>query len=232
LRRISDKPGVPTFGGSGHKLAAMQGKQLHSALLWTAALCLTAAPALAQYKVVQPDGSVTYTDRPVANGTARITQLGARTPTAAAAATAADSGLPPDLRLVAQRYPVTLFTASDCQPCEAGRRLLQQRGVPYSEKRIINDDDLLALERLAGGRTLPAVTIGAQPLRGFSAEDWTSYLDSAGYPAQSKLPRGWKLAEPTPLAERAPPPPQPPPRALPSSPPTTPPPVKPGGIRF
>jgi glutaredoxin len=185
------------------------------------------APALAQYKVVQPDGSVTYTDRPVATGTARVTQLGARTPTPGAAAAAAASGLPPDLRLVAQRYPVTLFTATDCLPCDAGRKLLRDRGVPYSEKRIINDDDLAALERQVGGRTVPAI---AQPLRGFSAEDWTSYLDSAGYPAQNKLPRDWKLAEPTPLAERAPPPaPRPEaPRVLPS----TPAPVKPPGIRF
>jgi glutaredoxin len=204
-------------------------QQSRKALLWAPALCLAIAPALAQYKVVQPDGSVTYTDRPVATGTARITQLGTRTPTPAAAAAAAESSLPPDLRAVAQRYPVTLFTASDCQPCDSGRKLLQQRGVPYTEKRVINDDDLVALERLAGGRTVPAITIGAQPLRGFSAQDWTSYLDSAGYPAQSKLPRGWKLAEPTPLAERAPPPPRvDAPRVLP----TTPPPTQPGGIRF
>ena len=34
--------------------------------------------------------------------------------------------------------------------------------------------------RLSGGRMVPALTIGAQALRGFSQQDWSSYLDAAG----------------------------------------------------
>jgi hypothetical protein len=55
--------------------------------------------------------------------------------------------------------------------------------VPYAEKRIVTDEDTAALERLVGGRSVPALTIGAQPLRGFSATDWGAFLDAAGYPA-------------------------------------------------
>ncbi len=190
-------------------------------------------PAHAQYKVVQPDGTVTYTDRPPTASNARITPLRSGKPPVDAPA----SGLPPELRLTAQRHPVTLYTAADCPPCDAARRLLQQRGVPYAEKRVASDDDIQALERLVGSRVVPSVTIGAQPLRGFAESDWTDFLDSAGYPRESKLPRGWKQAEVTPLTERIAPRPTaaaPAPRAnaTPAEAPATPPPPPSGTIRF
>jgi glutaredoxin len=106
------------------------------------------------------------------------------------------------LRLSLQRYPVTLYATNECAPCDNGRRLLQARGIPYTERRIVSEEDALALERAVGGRTVPALTIGAQPLRGFSDTDWTAYLDAAGYPRESKLPRNWQTPAPTPMVER------------------------------
>ena len=168
-------------------------------------LLLSCTCALAQYKVVRPDGSITYTDRPpIDAANVRITPLGGRAVQAVAAPT--ESGLPIELRQAAQRYPVTLYATSECAPCDSGRRLLQQRGVPFSERRVSSDEDALALERLVGGRTVPALTIGAQQLRGFSETDWAAYLDAAGYPRESKLPRNWISAAPTPLVDRTPPP--------------------------
>jgi len=187
-----------------------------------------AAPAWAMYKVVLPDGSVTYTDRPPAGSTARITSFGkGSTPTGQP-----DVALPLDLRQATQRYPVVLYTSADCTPCDNGRRFLAQRGVPYTERRILTEEDALVLERLSGGRTVPSLTIGAQPVRGLSETDWTAYLDAAGYPRESRLPRGWQPAPPTPLAERVPVP------ALPSRPAQAPAdtsalePTSPGGVRF
>ncbi len=163
------------------------------------ALLVWAAAAQAQYKVVLPDGSITYTDRPPIASNARITSMarvGNRNPPA-------DPGLPLELRTAVQRNPVTLYTSPDCQPCDAGRKLLQARGVPYSEKRVVTEDDAAALERLVGGRSIPALMIGAQPLRGLSETDWAAYLDVAGYPRDNKLPRGWQPPEVTALVERA-----------------------------
>lgn len=166
-----------------------------------AATVLTAAalPALALYKVVQPDGSVTYTDRPPTTGNGRVITLNRD-----AAPVASEVVLPLDLRQAAQRYPVTLYTSTDCAPCDSARRLLQQRGVPYSERLISSEEDAAALERAVGGRTVPALTIGAQPLRGLSESDWTAFLDAAGYPRESRLPRGWEPPAPTPLVARMP----------------------------
>jgi glutaredoxin len=112
--------------------------------------------------------------------------------------------LPLELRQLAARFPVTLYTAADCAPCDAGRQLLQRRGVPYSERTVASDDDAAALERLVGGRSVPALTIGAQALRGLSQAEWTSYLDAAGYPRESRLPRGWTAPPPMPLVQRTP----------------------------
>jgi len=197
-------------------------------LLLMASLAALAGPATAQYKVVGQDGSVTYTDRPPTASNAKVTTLSRR----GDAPATADAALPFELRQVASRFPVTLFTSADCPPCDTARQFLQQRGVPYTERRVANEDDAAALERAVGGRTVPSATIGSQPLRGLSQTDWTIYLDAAGYPRESRLPRNWQAPTPTPLVERGvppvarntPPPPQP------DAP--TPAPASEGGIKF
>jgi hypothetical protein len=179
-------------------------------------LCVLAClPALAQFKVVAPDGSVTYTDRQPVAPNAKVTALGreaqaqqaaqaaAPRPGATAAAPLVDPTWPAELRQVATRYPVVLFTTADCAPCDSGRVLLQQRGVPFTERRIVTEEDAVALERTVGGRMLPALTVGAQAMRGLTQAEWTGYLDAAGYPKESRLPRNWQPPAATPLTERA-----------------------------
>ena len=167
-------------------------------------LALAALPAfsaLAQYKVVRPDGSVTYTDRPPIDSTLRVTAMGRNA--AQQQAAGGDVSLPLELRQPVSRYPVTLYTAADCPPCDSGRKLLQQRGIPYNERRVSTEEDALALDRAVGGRTVPALNVGPQPLRGYSENDWTAILDAAGYPRESKLPRNWPVPVATPLVEKA-----------------------------
>ncbi len=164
-------------------------------------LCLAATAALAQYKVVGPDGRVTYTDRPPADSAARVTPMGQ----AGSAESAPANALPLELQRIVQRYPVTLYASAECTPCDAGRQLLQQRGIPYTERTVGgSSDDVAALERATGARSLPALTIGAQALPGFAPAQWSSYLDAAGYPRESRLPRGWAAPAATPLVERKP----------------------------
>lgn len=194
---------------------------------WILAACAAAAlPAAAQYKVVGPDGRVTYTDRPPSDASARVTPMRRDGVIDAPAADA----LPPDLRRIAEKYPVTLYASADCAPCDDARRLLQQRGVPYTEKRVVTEDDAAALQALFGGRTVPSLTIGAQALRGLAAAEWNAYLDAAGYPRESRLPRGWQAASAPMTAARPAEAPAPARPALPPPPPAPPPAV--GGIRF
>ena len=179
----------PTLATVSHTLPAM------AALL----AALTALPSQAQYKVVGPDGKVTYTDRQPTTAEGKVSSLGAR----GVAPAATDSNLPFELRQPVARYPVTLYVSGgNCEPCEAARQLLRQRGVPFAEKQILSAEDSEALERMTGGRDVPALSIGAQTLRGLAASVWGSYLDAAGYPRESRLPTAYQNPAPTPLTER------------------------------
>lgn len=163
------------------------------------ALAALPGPAQAQFKVVGPDGRTTYTDRPPADATPGRVQALRRD----GAPAAVDAALPAELRPLAARFPVTLYTGADCPPCEAARKLLQQRGIPYSERTASSEDDVAALLRLTGGRTVPALSVGSQALRGLLESDWHATLDLAGYPRESRLPRGWQPLPPAPLVARA-----------------------------
>jgi glutaredoxin len=158
-----------------------------------------ALPAAALYKVVGPDGRITYTDRPPSDSAARVTPLNRD---GVNEVPPPQDTLPQELRLATTRFPVTLYSTADCPPCDAARQLLVQRGVPFTEKLVVSEDDAAAMERLLGARTVPSLTIGSQALRGLSQADWTSYLDAAGYPRESKLPSTWQAPAATPLVLR------------------------------
>lgn len=191
---------------------------------------LAALPAAAQYKVIGADGKVTYTDRAPATTEGRLVPIGPK-----AAAPAPEPELPFELRQVASRYPVTLYVSSGaCEPCEAGRTLLRQRGIPYAEKQVLSAEDGEALEKLSGSRDVPTLTIGSQIVRGMTAELWTSYLDAAGYPRESKLPPSYQQRAATPVVERreAAAAPRPAARPAPETPQIDRTPASSGGIRF
>ncbi|HMM85130.1 MAG: glutaredoxin family protein [Gammaproteobacteria bacterium] len=163
--------------------------------LW---LACAAAPAAAQalYKLVAPDGAVTYTDRPPAGGNLRVESLG-RTEGGAGS-----PALPQALREAAARFPVVLYTLPDCAPCDRGRDLLRSRGVPHEERRADPAADRDAWLRAVGSLDAPALTVGAQALRGFAAEEWNATLDLAGYPRTSRLPANYAPPEVQPLVAR------------------------------
>lgn len=199
-------------------------------------LGLVSVSALAQgvYRIVGPDGRVSYSDQPPPAANARAVPAGSP-----AAASAANVPLPFELRQVAGRYPVVLYTSAECAPCNSGRNLLNARGIPYSEKTITTNEDAEALKRLSGQASLPFLTIGSQQIKGYSDNEWTQFLDAAGYPKQSALPTSYQRAPATPLVvlqapavtpTRTPAPLQPADAgaAAPVAPPVT----NPAGIRF
>lgn len=194
---------------------------------------LAASPALqAQYKVVGPDGRVTYTDRPAPSAQAQPLRLGNSDGPAPV------DTLPFELRAPAARFPVTLYTTTACNPCDQARSYLRQRGIPLREKTITSPADTKAWEPLGLGSELPVVRIGQQVHRGFQQSVWATDLDLAGYPAISRLPAGYRAWEATPLAgvplpETPAPPPAPTDRPRIETPPA-PPPTDPAppGFRF
>jgi len=203
------------------------------AVALTLALLSLAGQVSAQgvYRIVGPDGRVSFSDQPPA------AQAPAVAPAAGASGTASVA-LPYELRQASNRYPVTFYSASDCAPCNAGRHLLNSRGIPYTDKTVTSQADSEALKRLAGEAALPLLTIGSQRLKGFSEPEWTQYLDAAGYPKQSVLPSGYRRPLPSPLVAVQAPAAKPAPESAaaptraPAEVPVTPPVSNPAGIRF
>lgn len=169
-----------------------------AALTACAAGALLASVAHAQpvYRIVGPDGKVSFSDR-APDDKAKIVNQGA-------AGAASGGQLPYALGQIAQRFPVTLYTSNDCSPCTSARNLLINRGVPFTERTITSNEDIDALKQLSGVASLPFGTIGGQQLKGFSDSEWSQYLDAAGYPAQSQLPPSYRRPAPTPLVAAKP----------------------------
>ena len=173
-----------------------------SAIVLPAALglCLWAAsPAWAIYKIVGPDGSVTFSDVPPS------TVQGKSVQSLAAGGSAISQnkfeGFPSALREAARKYPVTLYTAPQCDACDAARAFLQQRGIPFVEKTITSNADIKAYKALSGGSDrLPFIAIGGAKLpAGFSSSNWGIALDAAGYPKTNVLPRIYVNPQPAAL---------------------------------
>lgn len=178
-------------------------KNLLSLPMLAPVLVLLAASAGAQaqtvYRIVGPDGKVTFSDRAPDNAS----KATATTTNPATGAVNSTAGLPPALSRVAQRFPVTLYTGSDCAPCLSARSMLLSRGIPFTERTVSTNEDLEALRKLSGDTSLPYGTIGAQRMVGFQDAEWTQYLDVAGYPKASQLSAGYQRPPATPLAAAA-----------------------------
>jgi glutaredoxin len=203
------------------------------AVAFALAALACSAGAQAVYRIVGPDGKVTFADKPPASPGARADAT-AVTPLGGTAG--GNANLPFELRQVAVRYPVTLYTGTDCMPCGSARAYLASRGVPFTEKTVSTNEDIAALQRLSGSNSLPFLTVGGQQIKGYSDSEWGQYLTAAGYPATSQLPASYRQPAATPLVATAVPKPAAAPAAATQASPTvaqpTPPGSNPAGIQF
>ena len=167
-------------------------------ILAAATLCGATFGVQAQtvYRIVGPDGKVTFSDKPPASaeqGKIAGTGVGANV------SAGGNGALPFELRKVVAKYPVTLYTTQPCPPCDAGRAMLTSRGIPFTERTVTTAEDSAYLQRLMGDSSLPALSVGSQRIKGFSSVEWSEYLDAADYPKASILSAGYKNTPPSPL---------------------------------
>ena len=182
------------------KLPMTRGGHFRLALIGIGALLAVGSlGAQTVYRIVGADGRVTFSDKPPLNPDSKVTSGSAAT----APASGGGEGLPFELRRVASQFPVTLYSTNSCPPCDQGRQLLRQRGVPFTEKTVTTALDGQALEKISGSTSLPFLTIGGQQIPGYADSEWTQYLNAAGYPESSRLPANYVAPAATPLVPLA-----------------------------
>lgn len=138
-------------------------------------LAITGAQAQT-YRWTDTNGHTVISDTPPGGKPKSVAKSGDK-------ATASD-GLPFATKQAMDKYPVTLYTAPDCiSECKQARDLLNNRGVPYTEKNIQTPEDLAELKALVGEAFVPTIKLGStQKMRGFEASSYDNLLDIAGYP--------------------------------------------------
>ena len=159
---------------------------------------LTAGTAMAQYRWVDENGRVHYTDTPPPP-TARDTQK----KNLKANAVGAQENF--DLTQAMKSSPVTLYSHPDCKDaCQMAREVLNKRGIPFSEVSATDDAKLGELRRVSGASKVPVLVVGRQVETSVSAQAYNQALDLAGYPKAGAL-RPRSQAAPPPPASPAPP---------------------------
>jgi len=158
-------------------------------------LIALSTPALAQqYRWVDKDGRVQYTDTPPPASAKDIRKA------APASEKAAPAAVPYELARAQKDFPVTLYSAPNCKEgCTAVRDALNKRGVSFKEIQVWDAASNEELKRVSGGTGVPVTLVGRSMHRGFEQEQFDALLDSAGYPKTGVL---------TPKSQKAPPPPE------------------------
>jgi glutaredoxin len=128
------------------------------------------------YRSIDKDGKVHYGDSPLQDSE-DVTQLKlGNEPTP-------DENLPYETLRAKQNFPVTLYTFSDCgSACQQARDLLNKRGIPFTEKSLVTQEEMDAFRKDSGNSMLPSATIGKTWVKGFLADQWNQELDFSGYP--------------------------------------------------
>ena len=164
----------------------------------TAALLAVAWPTYAQYRWTDPNGRVNYGDAPPADAR-NVGRVDGRGKVEGVDPT---GGVPFELRKAISTFPITLYTAGDCGPCDSARAWLRRRGAPYQEVVVETDVDAEELKRRVGTTSVPVMTLGRTPHLGFKEGAWSTALTAAGYPAQIVLPPTFRSDPPKPILPR------------------------------
>ena len=131
------------------------------------------------YRSIDDSGKVHYGDAPL-QGSEDVEELKIRN------VPVADADLPYETRQAQKNFPVTLYSFSNCGPvCDQARDLLDKRGIPYTDKVLVQQEDIDAFGKDSGDIRVPAASIGKTWIKGFLAEKWNNALDAAGYPKKN-----------------------------------------------
>ena len=158
---------------------------MRSMLLRTliAAITLLAAASVSaqQYRWVDENGRINYTDTPPPPSAKDAQKKNLK-------ANAVGSQPNYSLSQAVKTSPVTLYSHPDCtQSCQIARDVLNQRGVPFTEVSATDPDKIEQLRRVSGVVTVPVLVVGAQVHTTPNSQTYNEALDLAGYPKAGVL---------------------------------------------
>lgn len=144
------------------------------------------------YKWVDEDGNVTYQDQPPPDESGQVQTFGE--PAGESEDAAAAGTTLPDV-------DITLYSIEVCNACDLVRELLDERGLPFTEKdaehSVAVQDEL---REVSGVLSVPVLAIGDEVLSGFNRELILRVLRDAGFPttpaAQAEAQSGGQSPEP------------------------------------
>lgn len=151
-------------------------------ILSVALLAATSGALAETFRWVDSSGKVHYGDRPPEDAT-ELEQKKFQPPPKDAATKEGSANLGYEARRAQENFPVTLFYASNCgNPCQKARDFLNKRGVPFSDHLLKTQEEINEFTKQSGSDQSPTLQVGKTYLKAFEAEQWTSELDTAGYP--------------------------------------------------
>jgi len=165
-------------------------------LLLALAIAAVGNLAVAQhlYRWTDEKGRTHITDTPPPAGAKNVRRT-KPAGTSSAVPDKAGAQLPFVLARATKDFPITLYTSPNCaEPCEAARELLNQRGVPFSEVQVWEEEGNAELKRLSGNTQVPTIKVGSSVHTGYEPTSYEALLDTAGYPRAGVLPVGKQAA--------------------------------------
>src|ERR1022692_2538627 len=93
------------------------------------------------YRWTDESGTVHYTDTPPPANAKSVQKKGSARP--GGAETASTAQRPYALQQAVKNFPVTIYTSKDCgEPCKKGLDYLNKRGVPFTEKTVVKQEEI------------------------------------------------------------------------------------------
>ena len=152
-----------------------------------------AAGAQQMYRWTDEQGRAHVTDTPPPKGAKNVQKK------AVPSGGPASEAEPYAVQVARQKNPITLYTMPrDCDACGQARKLLNDRGVPFTEVSVETNKQIEELKQAVGSNSVPALVVGDAVQKGFEPGAYHSALDAAGYPKQGVLP---PRRQPDPKAE-------------------------------
>jgi glutaredoxin len=142
------------------------------------------AASAQMYRWTDDKGRVHFSSTPPPAGTKNVQKKGAD----GAAVESNAPALPYSVQKAQQDFPITLYTTPGCEGCDAARKLLNGRGLPFKEVSVTEDAQIEELKAAAGANSVPTMIVGRSVQKGFEEGNYNRTLDAAGYPRAGVLP--------------------------------------------